>query len=114
MVEGTEAITEAKDFLEKAKPDLSITDVPKETLTWFRDFANSDEFRCRDNKGGHWGFALKFLCDFYRGRLVDGSAIAEAKAEEALTQIAELKEQPEEKVIKTVSGRIIRTGEKNE
>ena len=107
MSEGVAAVKEVRKFIEKV-PDLTITDVPKETKRWFIDFANSDEFKCSKNKSGHYGFALKFLCDFFRGRLVDGSAIAEAKADEALSQIAEMKSQPEsEEVIHTVGGRRI-------
>ena len=108
LKEGNEAVKEAKDFISKQKPDLVITDVPRQTLKDFKGFANSDEFKCGGNDGGHWGFALKFLLDFYLGRIIDGSAVAEAKAEEALAQIAELRTAPEEqekKVIKLINGK---------
>lgn len=104
MSTGIEAVKEVKNLLDEQR-GIRITDVPRETLTWFLDFSNSDEFCCGANKQGHRGFCLKFLCDFYRGRIVDGSAIAEAKAEEALNQISELKAKPnEEKLITLLNG----------
>jgi len=119
MSKGVEAVKEMQDFLNRkcpqcgrSKADLIITDVPVETRKWFRELGNSEEFRCGSNKVGHYGYLLKFLCDFYRGRIIDGSAIADAKAEEALAQIAELKNEPEEKVIRSVSGNIINAGGK--
>lgn len=72
MSEGTEAVKEAKEFLKKAKPDLIITDVPVETLKIFKELANSEEFRCGDNLSGHYGFCLKFLMDFYLGKVPNG------------------------------------------
>ena len=118
MSEGVEAAKDAQNFVNRkcpncgrSKADLIITDVPVETRKWFRELGNSEEFRCGSNKVGHYGYLLKFLCDFYRGRIIDGSAIAEAKADEALAQIAEMKNDPEEKQIRSVSGNIIRTGE---
>jgi hypothetical protein len=98
MTEGIEAVNEIKSFLDKVKPDLTINRVPKPTLELFKKFAE-EEF-CSD-----YGFTLKFLLDFYFGRLVDGSRIAEAKADEALSQLAELKEQPKVRKIKTLDGK---------
>ena len=108
-----EEVKTARDFIERAKertPDIIISDVPADTKKWFRTFGNSDEFRCNNNKRGHYGFALKFLCDFYRGRIMDGSAIAQARADQALQEIAELKSEmaePKEEVITLVGGRKI-------
>ena len=106
MSEGKEAVKEVKEFIKNNSPDLVITDVPKKVLQEFKDFAN-EEFSCGEGKG-HYGFALKFLVDFYVGRVMDGSAIAEAKADEALDQISELRsvEQTEEKkTIKLCNGK---------
>lgn len=109
---GLEAVKETQEFLEKIKNtpcptcrrvhvDLPIKRVPKPTLELFKKIAKEE---CCDD----YGFFLKFLLDFYVGRIVDGSAIAEAKAEEALSQIAELKKNKEEKSIYAVDGRKIR------
>ena len=109
MSEGTEAVKETKEFVDKFKPDLIISDVPKETLRIFKEFANA-EFSTVKNERGHYGFTLKFLLDFYFGRIIDGSRIAEAKANEALEQIAVLRtEKPEgqieKRIIRTVDGK---------
>jgi hypothetical protein len=109
MSEGEEAVKEVKTFLEKAKPDLIISDVPRETLRIFKEFANSDEFACGDNKGGHYGFALKFLLDYYFGRVPNG---VQELAEEVELLHEKINERKEEvaKPIKTVSGNILRIG----
>ena len=91
MIEGTEAVKEAKKFVERNKADLIISDVPTKSLNLFKKLAD-EEFKCKGGKG-HYGFTLKYLLDFYFGRVVDGSKIAEAKAEEALLQIAEMKDE---------------------
>jgi len=111
MSEGTKAVKEVKSFLEKNKPDLVITDVPKEALKMFKDFANSDEFACEGNKGGHYGFALKFLLDSYFGRIPNG--VQELQEEVSLLQdrIAEVDNQKEEtNVIKLCNGAEMKIG----
>ena len=111
MSEGKKAVKEVKEFIRKNSPDLVITDVPKKALKEFKEFAD-DEFSCGEGKG-HYGFALKFLLDFYLGRIIDGSAIAEAKADEALEQIATMETAPEEqeqKTIKLVNGKELKRG----
>lgn len=100
MSEGIEAVKDAQAFLKRAKADLTISDVPKKTLEWFKSFSE-DEFSCKNGKG-HYGFALKYLCDFHQGLIQNGHEMAEAKADEALIQLAELKSQPEEKKRKTI------------
>ncbi len=111
MSEGEQAVKEAKELTDKFKPDLVISDVPKETLRIFKEFADK-EFSTVKNDRGHYGFALKFLLDFYLGRIISGSEIAEAKADEALEQIAILRsEKPEgqeKKIIRTVNGKELR------
>ena len=110
MKEGIDAIKETQKFLNKIKGpcptcgrihvDLPIKRVPKKTLELFKRLAQEEN--C-----GDYGFTLKFLLDFYFGRVVDGSAIAEAKADEALAQCAEIiskEAKPEEKVIKMLDG----------
>ena len=110
MAEGNEAVKAAKEFVNNSKADLVITDVPVQALTQFKELAML-EFSSKRGKG-HYGFCLKFLLDFYLGRIVDGSAIAEAKAEEALAQVVELKgqiTQPEsEDKIKLCNGKEMR------
>jgi hypothetical protein len=106
MSEGTEAVKEVKQFLEKVRPDLTITDVPKETLDWFKEFTNSDEFRCSKNKSGHYGFALKFLCDFFRGKLPMG---LEGELEELSSRLDSM-EKPEMPVKKLLNGAELKLG----
>ena len=106
MTDGKEAVKEAKEFLRKAKPDLTISDVPSKTLELFKQFAN-DEFSSSKSKG-HYGFCLKFLLDFYLGRIAHGSEVAEAKADEALIQLSELKQPDEKKPIRLVNGKELR------
>lgn len=115
MSEGKEAVKEVNQFLNKkcptcgrSKADLVITDVPIETLKQFKEFGNSEEFKCTKSRAGHWGFALKFLIDFYTGRIQDGLDEVDAKAEEALTQLSQLKAEPEQpQAITLVNGRKI-------
>ncbi len=106
MMEGKEAVKEAKKFVDKFKPDLTITDVPIKALNQFKKLAD-EEFK---PKGGsaHYGFTLKFLLDFYFGIVIDGASVAKAMATEALEQIAELKQgskEPEKKTIRTLDGK---------
>ena len=71
--EGVEAVKEAKKYFGK-KPDLTITDVPTKSLNQFKKLAN-EEFK--PNKGSaHYGFTLKFLLDFYFGKIIDGASVA--------------------------------------
>ena len=118
ITQGTEAIKEVKNLLDnyrcpscgRKKGDLNITDVPRETRKLWNEFANSDEFRCGNNKGGHWGFAIKFLLDFYLGRINDGLDEVDAKVETALEEVTELKaeiNQPKKDTIELVSGKRI-------
>ena len=86
---GIEAAKEAKQLFNKFKPDLTITDVPLKSLNQFKKLAE-EEFK---PKGGsaHYGFTLKYLLDFYFGKIVDGATVAQSMAQEALEQINELK-----------------------
>jgi hypothetical protein len=108
---GDDAVKSAQKFLEKAKKCPSchrrfdgffIGRVPKKTKEEFKKWA--DEELASD-----YGMGLKWLWDFYTGVLLTGSERAEAKADEALVQVAEMKTQPqkEENVIKNVNGQII-------
>ena len=107
MMEGKEAVKEAKKFVDKFKPDLTITDVPIKALNQFKKLAD-EEFK---PKGGsaHYGFTLKFLLDFYFGIVIDGASVAKAMATEALEQIAEIKQQSakgtEKRTIRTLDGK---------
>lgn len=85
--EGTEAVKEAKKYFGKS-PDLKITDVPTKALNQFQKLAN-EEFKPK-NGSAHYGFTLKYLLDFYFGKITEHSLIAEAKADEALERIKEI------------------------
>lgn len=84
MSVGLEAVKEGQEFINKNKPDLIINRVPPKSLTEFKQFAN-EEF------SSDYGMALKWLLDFYKGILLTGNERAEAKADEALSQISEMK-----------------------
>lgn len=95
----------------RRKADLVITDVPEQTLKQFFDYA--DKFFKPKNGTAHRGFALKWLMDFYLGVIGGGHERAENMAQEALSQLAELKsgiseKQEEKKEIRTVDGGIIK------
>jgi hypothetical protein len=107
MVEGTEAVKKAKEFLDKVKPALTINRIPKKTLEAFRELAK-EEF-CED-----YGFTLKWLMDFYLGAIGKGHERAEALALQALEETAELKtlsEGKEKKTIKNVAGQEMKVKE---
>lgn len=91
-------IEEIKAFIDKNKKcpacnrpygGLLLSRTPKSIME-FKVWAK-EEF-CND-----YGMALKWLWDFYTGILGKGHERAEAKADEALNQVAELSKQPEEK-----------------
>jgi len=107
MAEGIEAIHECQEFIKKNKsPDLVITDVPIETKKLFYELANSEKFRCEKNKGGHFGFALAFLLNFYIS--CNGTTIAEleSKIDYCLEQLAKPKEEKAEgRVIRLLNGK---------
>ena len=107
MTEGTEAVKEAKKFVDKFKPDLTITDVPIKALTQFKELAN-EEFKAKGSSA-HYGFTLKYLLDFYFGFLGKGFERTEAKVNALDEELAELKgnlsEGNEQKTIKTVDGK---------
>lgn len=73
MSEGKEAVKDVKAFLEKAKPDLSINRVPKNTLIWFKQFASMDEF------ANDYGFALRELVNSYKERTGEQNGNEESK-----------------------------------
>ena len=119
MSEGTKAVEEAQNIIKKFKcskcgrksSDFVMSRVPPKTKEEFSKFTE-EEF-CGDR-----GMAFKHLWDFYKGLLPKGNELAQeanAKAEEALTQIVELKQMvgkptDEKKVITTVSGKRIEVG----
>ena len=110
MVEGKEAVKETKEFIDKATKcptcrrkygDLTISRIPAKTKEEFINY-------CKEELSNDFGMGLKWLWDFYTGILGKGSERAEAKADEALEQIAELKslsEGKEKKTIKTLDGK---------
>ena len=101
---GMEAAEEAKKVFDnirkcptcgKKHADLTITDVPRPALSQFKRLAN-EEFKPRGGSA-HYGFTLKFLLDFYLGKIVDGASVAQEMATESLNQIAEIKSAGTEK-----------------
>ena len=93
---GVDAVKEIKKIVEKQKRCLTckrsyggllIGRTPK-SIREFKSWAK-EEF-CDD-----YGMALKWIWDFYTGILGTGHERAEAKADEALNQVAELTKQPE-------------------
>ena len=101
----------------RREADLTITDVPEQTLKQFKEYANKF-FKPKDGTA-HYGFSLKWLMDFYLGVIGGGHERAENLAQEALSQISEIKEevrtkfsqkQEEKKIIKTVDGKELRIG----
>ena len=106
MTEGKEAVEEVKEFIEKNKVGLSISRVPPETKKEFIEW-------CKKELCGDYGMGLRELWNFYKGILPSGNELAElanAKAEEALSQITELrvmveKPQKEKKVRRMCDGK---------
>ncbi len=99
-LKGEEAVKEAKKFIEKNSKCsecgrsfnvFSISRIPPKTREEFVKY-------CNEELCGDYGMGLKWLWDFYKGTLGHGSELADMKAEEALSQIAEMKSsEPEEK-----------------
>ncbi len=109
MTEGTEAVNEIKNFIDKATKcktcgrkygDMTISRVPPQVKQEFTNW-------CKEELCNDFGMGLKWLWDFYTGILGKGQERAEAKADEALEQIAELKSstKQEKKTITTVDGK---------
>lgn len=96
MSEGNKAVEEVKKFVDKHSKcpkckrrygEFAISRLPPKTKAQFLELAKEDF--CDD-----FGMTLKFLVDIYCGIIPTGNELAElanAKAEEALTQLAELK-----------------------
>ena len=110
---GKVKVEEIKKFVDKQKKcptchrayfDLPINQVPKQTNEEFRRW-------CDVNFCGHWGMGLKWLWDFHKGILLTGHERAEAKADEALNQIAEIQKEPAEPGYRTktmINGKVKR------
>ena len=111
MTEGKEAVKEVKKFVDKATKcptcgrkfgDLTISRIPSKTKEEFLAW-------CKEELANDFGMGIKWLWDFYTGILGKGHERAEAKADEALEQIAELKgSEAKEKTITLVNGKEIR------
>ncbi len=112
-LKGIEAVEDVKKFIEKNSKCPTchrslnaywFYRIPHKTKEWFNKWV-LEEF-CDDR-----GMGLKWLCDFYQGVLGKGSERAEAKADDALEQLNELKAvepQEKKKTIKLVNGKEIR------
>ncbi len=112
-LQGVDAVKDVKSFIEKnsrcptCHRSLNaywFNRIPLKTKQWFNKWTK-EEF-CDDR-----GMALKWLCDFYTGVLGKGSERAEAKADDALEQLNELKAvepQEEKKTIVLVNGKEIK------
>ena len=110
LTEGNEAVSEAKKFIEEKRYDLKITDVPISTLNLFKDLANSDDFKCPKSKYGHYGYALKFLLDFYTGVLTNGVREAHDRIDDLEEQMQGFNPVQEEKKISLCDGSTLKTG----
>ncbi len=75
---------------------LFIQRVPKNTFLWFKEFANDEEF-C-----GDYGFALKHLCDFYKGIIESGIDHLEMEVISLKERLDNLEKKPEEKKTRTM------------
>jgi len=113
MSEGTEAVKEAKAFIDRhkicptcgrKKADLVITTVPKATLDQFIEFSNSEEFE------GHRGFALKFLLDIYLGKVPTGLPELAEEVTMLSEKVNELAPIEQHKNVHTVNGKKLRIG----
>ena len=112
MTEGLEAVKEVNEFLKcptcgRKRADLVITDVPKETLETFKDFANSDKFKSPNKDYGSYGFALKHLMDFFISCNQMNIDEINGKLDYVLEQIAK-KDNAPEKEIRLLNGKTIR------
>jgi len=94
-----------EEIRERLTNGFSINRIPQKTRDEFIRFSE-DEF-CGDR-----GMALRHLWDFYTGLLSSNLAHIEAELAELRSDVDSLKTQPvkvEEKVIKLMSGRELRT-----
>ena len=111
--EGTEAVKEFKKVIDKVKrcescgrkiTDFVISRLPPKSRKRFIELANEDFV-------GDYGFTLKYLLDIHDGIIptsLEQTERAEAKADEALNQLAELKldsASEEKKPITLVNGK---------
>ena len=111
LTEGNEAVSEAKKFIEEKRYDLKITDVPISTLNLFKDLANSNDFKCPKSKYGHYGYALKFLLDFYTGMITNGVSEAHQRIDDLEEQFENMQPvQTEENKISLCDGSTLKTG----
>jgi len=100
-IEKNEEIKQIRDKIFN-KPDLVINRVPKNTLLRFKELASNDEF------SQDYGFALKFLMDFYLGIIPSGIEHLETQIDSLQQQMNELKNTEDtSKDIKLANGRII-------
>ena len=109
-MEGTEAVKEVKNFIDKATKcpscgrkfgDLTISRVPTKTKEEFSNW-------CKEELSNDFGMGLKWLWDFYTGILGKGHERAEAMASEALEEVNALRAELAEgkkKTIRTLDGK---------
>lgn len=90
---GVDAVKDVKEFIDKNSrcPECHrnynayyFNRIPLKTKEWFNKWVKEE---LSDDRG----MGLKWLCDFYNGVLGKGSERAEAKADDALNQLNELK-----------------------
>ncbi len=99
MVEktGNEATKEVKKFIDKVNK-CPTCNRPYGGLLIGRTPKSIEEFKewCKEELCNDYGMGLKWLWDFYTGHLGKGYERAEALAVQALEEVAELKNQPQE------------------
>ena len=87
------------------KKNLYIKNMPVKTKKRFQELTD-EEF------DGHFGFALKFLLDFYDGLISSPNRMLMEQCESMSKEIESLKsvpqEEPKKNVITSLSGRVIR------
>jgi len=105
---GLKKDKEVEEFFKKVeKAGLNISRIPSKAKKRFIELANEDF--C-----GDYGMLVKYLLDIHDGIIptsLDQTERAEAKADEALTQLAELKHDSaseEKKVIKNINGQVMK------
>ena len=105
---GVKGDKEVEEFFKKVeKVSLNISRIPPKARKRFIELSNEDFV-------GDYGMTIKYLLDIHDGIIptsLEQTERAEAKADEALTQLAELKHDSaseEKKVIKNLKGDVMK------
>ena len=104
---GSREFNEIEKRVFSRAPKLIINSVPRGTFEWFKEFSE-------EGFEGSYGFALKFLCDVYKGTIpnIDTDIVSELKSEldTLKAEVIKLKASSEDsKEIKNLDGSRIET-----